>query len=72
MELWSWALTAIGFVVMWISGKDRRGWLLGIGWEVLWAVFAVVTHQWGFLLGAIVSALIFGRNYRVGRTEEPC
>ena len=63
MELWSWLLTGIGLVGFWLVGRHRWAWLVLCGWEVLWAVYAVATRQYGFLVSAIVFTGVFGRNY---------
>jgi hypothetical protein len=49
----SWVLTGIALFSTWLLTHHRRsGWAIGVGMQVLWAIYAVVTHQWGFLVGA--------------------
>jgi hypothetical protein len=66
---WSWLLTGIGLTGIWLQGdKQKRGWLLGIGVQVLWVVYGVTTEQYGFIVSAVVYAAFYGRNYWKWRT----
>lgn len=62
--LWSFALAAVGVFGLWRAGKkDPRGWLVGLGAQVLWVIYALVTVQYGFLLTAAAYAWVYGQNY---------
>jgi len=62
--IWSISLAAIGILGIYLAGnKSRWGWALGFGAQVLWAVFAVVTGQYGFILSAIAYGIVYGRNF---------
>jgi hypothetical protein len=65
MEWWSWTLTAVGLVGTTVAGRDRRGWLLCIGWEALWFIYGLSSHQWGFVASALLFGVGFGRNWVV-------
>lgn len=57
IEAWSWILAAGGLGQLWLAGrKYRSAWIVGFATSCLWAVFAITTGSWGFL----VSAAIFG------------
>jgi len=58
--LWSFILAAIGVFGLYLAGRgDHRGWMVGIGAQFLWATYAIVTNQWGFL----VSCFAYGWVY---------
>lgn len=69
--IWSYLLTAVGLVGLWFTiRKNPVGFLIAVGAQILWVTYAVVTHQWGF----IVSAAAYGSFNLVGwlrwRREE--
>jgi hypothetical protein len=54
---WSVALTVIGVTGLYlVTRKLWVGFVVGLGVQVLWIVYAVATGQWGF----IGSALAYG------------
>lgn len=64
MELWSWALTAIGVLGLFLAGsKNRLGWMIGIFAQVLWFTYAIATSQYGFLFSAFAYAFVYTRNW---------
>lgn len=64
MELWSYALTAVGIMGLWQSGsKNKFGWLIGAYAQVLWIIFAIATEQYGFIVSAFVYGYVYVRNY---------
>jgi hypothetical protein len=59
-QAWSWLLTAVGVTGLILAGRNLWwAWLIGLGAQVLWIAYAIVTRQWGF----IASALIYGTVY---------
>lgn len=61
--VWSWLLTALMLVFSWLCGKKVWwAWHYGLATQLLWIVFAVVTAQYGFIIGAVASSVIFARN----------
>lgn len=67
---WSWLLTAIGLLGIWLQGdKNKRGWLIGIAAQVLWIAYGVATEQYGFIVSACVYGFFYGRNYLRWRKE---
>lgn len=69
--LWSFALAAVGILGIWLAGrKNLYGWAIGVGAQVLWIVYAVVTQQWGFIASAIAYGYIYGLNWYKWNKEK--
>ena len=70
---WSYLLTAVGVFGLYLAGrKDRRGWMVGIGAQVLWIAYATATHQWGFYVSAVAYGFIYVKNARSWKpTRKP-
>ena len=63
--LWSIALAALGIAGIWLAGnRSSLGWALGLAAQLLWIVFAIATHQYGFILSAVAYGFVYGRNLR--------
>lgn len=61
---WSWILTALGVASLYLAGsRPLVGWPLALVNQLLWAVYAVTTRQYGFLAGAVCYAAVFSRNW---------
>lgn len=71
-EWWSWALTLIGVTGFWLAGRKVWWcWYVNIANQVLWVAYAVLSQQWGFLLGVPIYLAVFGRNaYRWTRDHH--
>jgi hypothetical protein len=64
MELWSWALAAIGVVGIYFVGKKTLwGWFVLLFNETLWIIYAIVTQQYGFIVSAIAYAAVYISSY---------
>ncbi|ACH62879.1 PnuC-like nicotinamide riboside transporter [Mycobacterium phage Tyke] len=60
---WSYLLTAVGVTGIYLTTRKLWwGFALGLVAQVLWAVYAVVTHQYGFLF----SVLAYGSVHALG------
>jgi hypothetical protein len=60
---WGWVLSSLGVLGMILAGKKRwEGWAIGLVSEGLWMVYAIVTHQLGFVLGALAYGGVFTKN----------
>ena len=70
---WSWILGAAAVAVFWIigSGHLRLGWALAFAQEILWGIYALVTHQLGFLVMAAVFLAVYARNWAVAPPAAP-
>lgn len=52
--LLSWVLGITSVYGLYLAGKhDWRGWAFTVACEPVWIVYAILTHGWGFLIGAI-------------------
>jgi hypothetical protein len=70
-EYWSYVLVVVGLLGFVVVGqKVWWGWYINLASQVLWFTYAIVTEQWGFLIGAIAYTLIFSINaYKWTRTR---
>lgn len=68
---WSWGLALAGIAGLILAGKKKKsGWALGIATQILWLTYAIVTHQYGFILGSLAYAFVYARNYWLWHSEE--
>jgi hypothetical protein len=69
--IWSLALAAVGVLGIYLSGKKNYwGWGIGLGAQVLWIVYAIVTQQWGFIISALAYGWVYGKNFLSWRGES--
>ncbi len=62
---WSWLLTGIGVTGLFLVSRGFVwAWLVNIAAQALWAIYAIATDQYGFLLAAAAYATVFTMNYR--------
>lgn len=70
-EYWSYILVVtglFGFIV--VGRKVWWGWYINLASQALWFAYAVVTEQWGFIIGSIAYTAIFSLNaYKWTRTR---
>lgn len=58
-----WLVTIVGVVGFYLAGKKVWwAWYVNIANQVLWLIFAVVTEQWGFLIGIPLYMSVFVKN----------
>lgn len=68
--IWSLALAAVGVLGLYLSGKKNYwGWGIGLGAQVLWIAYAIVTQQWGFIISALAYAWVYGKNFLSWRKD---
>ena len=68
---WSFALTAIGVLGIYISGKKNYwGWGIGLGAQVLWFIYAIATQQWGFIISCFAYGYVYAKNFNKWRKEK--
>lgn len=70
---WSYTLAALGIFGIWLAGrKSLWGWAVGCGAQGLWIAYALVTHQFGFIVSAVAYAAIYARNWwKWAHPEQP-
>lgn len=69
--VWSFVLSIIGITGLLIAGrKNKWGWALNFGAQLLWIIFAVVTAQYGFILSALGYGTVYWINFMKWRREE--
>lgn len=69
-SIWSYVVTIIGLIGFYFVGKKMWwAWYINIFNQVLWAVYAIVTEQWGFLIGVAFYTTVFVKN-AIEWTEE--
>lgn len=60
----SWALAPFGLAGMIVTGRKKTwGWLLALTTQLLWALYALGTAQYGFLIGTTSYAAVYLDNY---------
>lgn len=69
--LWSYALAAIGILGIYLAGRRNIwGWVVGFAAQALWIIYALATHQPGFIVSAIAYGAVYARNWHRWRTEQ--
>lgn len=62
-----WMLVVGGVLGMYLAGSGRRwAWLLLFGLQPIWIAYAVVTGQFGFVLGSLAYAVAQLNGYLRG------
>lgn len=70
MIIWSFVLAGIGILGIWLAGrKNLWGWAVGVGAQLLWIAYAIVTQQWGFIASAVAYGSVYAINWRKWRNE---
>lgn len=68
---WSWLLMLIGVTGIYVAGrKNKAGWAIGLGAQLLWIAYALVTEQYGFIVSAFVYGYFYANNFWKWRKEE--
>ena len=58
-----WIVTIIGLIGFYLAGERIWwAWYVNIANQILWAIFAIATQQWGFLLGIHLYLFVFSKN----------
>lgn len=65
MQLWSWVLTIIGLAGFFLAGRKVWWcWYVNIANQFIWAIYALLTSQLGFLVGVVAYTFVFVQNAR--------
>ncbi len=61
---WAWILTGFQVVALRAAATGRSsGWLLGASVQLPWIAYALVTSQFGFIPGCLISAVVQANGY---------
>lgn len=61
--LWSYILAIVGLAGFVLAGKRVWwSWYINLGAQVLWFAYAIITKQYGFIIGAVVYSVVFAQN----------
>lgn len=67
----SWCLAPFGLYGMWVTGRKRTwGWIVSMCTQALWALYAIGTAQYGFLIGTVSYFVIYLRNWILWRRDD--
>lgn len=70
-QYWSWLLEVIGVTGLYLAGSHRLiGWQIGLGVQALWIIYAIMTHQWGFIASALAFGAVNLRNLLKWKRER--
>lgn len=62
-QWWSWVLPIVGVTGLYFAGKRKPwAWLIGLFAECLWLAYAIVTKQYGFVLGSFAYGAVYVKN----------
>lgn len=62
-QLWSWIVTIVGVVGFFLAGKKLWwAWYWGLGTQVLWTVYAIVSNQPAFFVSVLLYSFVYGKN----------
>lgn len=62
-QIWSWVLSIVGVLGFELAGrKIWWAWYINLACQILWFTYAIVTDQYGFILGALVYTWVFSKN----------
>lgn len=63
IQYWSYLLTAVGLTGFVLAGRKVWWcWYVNLACQVLWFIYAMVSEQYGFIVGSIVYTLVFSNN----------
>jgi nicotinamide riboside transporter PnuC len=72
MTIWSFVLSGLGVVSLYLTGKKLAvGWLVGLFNTALWVIYALTTAQYGFLVSSAVFTVVQVKNYLEWTKKEP-
>jgi hypothetical protein len=69
---WAWVLTGLQVLALRsIAAGKAWGWLLGASVQFPWIAYALVTAQFGFIPGCLVSGLVQAHGYLRRQSPGP-
>jgi hypothetical protein len=71
VEYWSYVLAIIGVTgIFFVGRKTIWGWLILCLNECLWIIYALVTKQYGFIIGALAYGVVYVKSFIGWRRDE--
>jgi hypothetical protein len=62
--MWSWVLAVVGITgIFFVGRKTVWGWPILMLNESLWVIYALTTHQYGFILASIGYGTVYIKSY---------
>ena len=62
-QFWSYLLTIVGLAGFILAGRKVWWcWYVNIACQALWFTYAIVTHQYGFIIASIAYTIVFSKN----------
>jgi hypothetical protein len=62
--MWSWVLAVVGITgIFFVGRKTVWGWPILMLNESLWVIYALTTHQYGFILASVGYGTIYIKSY---------
>jgi len=59
-----WLLSAITIYMNLLAGNlNKNAWLIGLGNQLLWLIWIIVSAKWGFLPMNVALWFVYGRNH---------
>lgn len=61
--MWSWILAVVGVTgIFFVGQKNLLGWIFLLFNECLWCVYAVTSHQYGFIFASIAYSTVYVKS----------
>ena len=58
--MWSWVLAVVGVTgIFTVGSKNHLGWYVLLVNECLWTIYAVTTHQYGFIFASVAYSIVY-------------
>jgi len=68
---WSWLLTGVGITGFILAGRNFWwAWYVNIACQGLWFVYAIISHQYGFIAASLLYTVVFSQNARTWTKEH--
>ena len=69
--MWSWTLAIIGSLGIYVVGKKNIwGWFILMVSETLWTIYAITTHQYGFIFAVVLYSTAYIKSYLRCKKED--
>lgn len=70
MNIWSWILGAVSVCTVYIALHGKwYAWAVGWFAQALWAIYAILTNQYGFLVSCIAFVAVYYTGFRKWRAD---